>query len=146
MSYNQRSSENRRLLQSVIGLVFLGTPFGGWWRQGRLAVQARVEHAAASAHETGALWSRHLLQYLGKGTPNEPGPLDQLVEDFTDFLGHFRIPTSCLFETRPSAHKGYWDKVPAGFDGEADRSGSGIVSGRSLRHGGSGGRDHLSQD
>lgn len=127
MSYNHRSSENSKLLRSLIGLVFLGTPFGGWWRQGQLAVEARVNYAEASAHKTGAVWSQQLPQYLGKGTQEKPGPLDSLFDDFTDLLRHFRIPTSCLFETQPSAHKGHWGKVPRGFDGKADKSGSGIV-------------------
>lgn len=128
--YHPLRENNDRLLSSLIGLVFLGTPFGGWWKPGRDSAKLRVEYAKTIAHEAGLVYSNVLLQYMAKGDSETPGPLDELMQEFTQMLAHtgFKIPTVCFYENAPTSHKSTFQKLPKEVsEGHYEENAEGIV-------------------
>lgn len=125
-----RRERNQQMLDSVIGLVFLGTPFVSSWETGRKAAEMRLKAARLAAAEEGIQYSTELVSYLAPTTPDVPSPLDELVQRFREMVAHseFKIPIVCFYETRHTNFSAYKSRLPKS-DGptEFDGPGSGIV-------------------
>lgn len=130
-SYNElRVERHKPILHAVVGAAFLGTPFRGSWDAGNAAAKIRVTIAESAAKSEGRQISRELIQYLRMGTTIEPGPLDQLVDEFTQLVAdnQFQFPMTCFFETAPTKHQALIDRFPEGHvQTEIDPDGQDIV-------------------
>ncbi|KAH6957864.1 hypothetical protein BKA56DRAFT_680749 [Ilyonectria sp. MPI-CAGE-AT-0026] len=125
-----RRERNQQMLNSVIGLTFLGTPFAASWEMGRKAAEMRLEAARLAAAEEGIQYSTELVSYLAPTTPDVPSPLNELVQRFGEMVAHsdFKIPVVCFYETRHTNFSAYKSRLPkSDAPTEFDGPGSGIV-------------------
>lgn len=84
----------------------------------------------ASAEEN-VEYSRELIEYLHMGTKDRPGPLDELVNAFTELIQSdaFKFPVVCFYETRYTKFSAVLRTLPKDFTQTAvDKNGHGIVS------------------
>lgn len=113
-----RTPRTRPTLDYTVGIVFLGTPFGGSWAAGNNAAQMRLAVARSAAEEQGIQYNKELITYLQLGSVDSPGPLDQLVARFTEMVADdkFRIPIACFYETAHTQHGALLKKLPEGYE------------------------------
>ncbi len=106
-----------RILNSTVGVAFLGTPFRGSWRTGY--VNAKLWCDLAQREK--AAYSQELVQYLRSDSRSDgggaPSPLDELVQKFTEMTQHdaFKFPITCFYETRDARFSSYLARFPANF-------------------------------
>jgi hypothetical protein len=124
--YLPRHKHNRKILDSVAGIAFLGTPFGGSWETGYLVANLRLEMAADAATE----YNRELIDYLRPGTRDAPSPLQDLIERFTYMIRQkdFNFGIICFYETRDTDFSPYKNKLSPSYAGHLNENGHGIVS------------------
>lgn len=124
---------NEMIMSSVIGAVFLGTPFRGSWVTGNMLAEMRISvarHARRSDGET-AEYNTELIQYLHITTRDNPGPLDELRQRIVEVLRHdeYKFPTVFFYETRDTKFGSHLKVLPEDKQTETsiDPSGHGIV-------------------
>ncbi|KAF4334317.1 ankyrin repeat [Fusarium beomiforme] len=103
-----RSEERRQIFDSCVGIMFLGTPFGGSWDTGTRATRSRIEAAKRADPKEDIQYSMELVQYLKEGIDDSPSPLDDLMHRFQESINNskHRIPCGHLYETQPAQHAG----------------------------------------
>ncbi|KIL85180.1 ankyrin repeat protein [Fusarium avenaceum] len=123
--YHPRGLKYRQVLDFTIGVAFLGTPFLGSWDLGYSIADLRV----AVAIESGGEYNRELMEYLRQGTAQSPGPLDDLVQRFSEMIHHkdFKFGKVCFYETRHTNFSAYRKKLPESYAARLDANGHGIV-------------------
>ncbi|EXU98174.1 ankyrin repeat protein [Metarhizium robertsii] len=125
--FHPRGKNYRQILDCTIGVVFLGTPFRGSWEFGYTTADVRVSAAIATETE----FTRELIEYLKQGTPELPGPLDQLVQRFSEMIHHrdFNFDKVCFYETRRTDFSAKIKKMtlPESYTKNLDTKGRGIV-------------------
>ncbi|KAF5716504.1 ankyrin repeat [Fusarium globosum] len=122
----------REIFESCIGLVFLGTPFRGSWDFGTQVALLRIEEARRANPEENVQYSMELVQYLKRGTDDNPSPLDDLMHRFYASMDNemFKIPRAELYETLPAKFAGPLSRLsPEDVDKltAIDKHGEGIV-------------------
>ncbi|KLO81075.1 uncharacterized protein LW93_4648 [Fusarium fujikuroi] len=127
-----RSEQRRQIFDSCIGIIFLGTPFGGSWDTGTKAARLRIEAAKKANLEDNIQYSMELVQYLKEGTDDNPSPLDDLVHRFKESIHNpkFRIPCGYLYETQPAQYAGPLSRLTSEHRKSQtviDKHGQGIV-------------------
>lgn len=124
--YHERYDKFSEILFYTIGVAFLGTPFQGSWSAGYTAAHLRI----AVAVETGREYSKELVEYLKKGSPSAPSPLDEVVQKFTELIAKkaFNLNVVCFYETRHTDFSAKLQSLPEGYrQKELDKNGHGIV-------------------
>ncbi|KAM0229693.1 hypothetical protein ACHAPO_009761 [Fusarium lateritium] len=123
--YHPRGPKYHQVLDFTVGVAFLGTPFSGSWGTGYTVADLRV----AVAIESGGEYNRELMEYLRQGTPESPGPLDDLVQKFSEMIHHtdFKFGKVCFYETRHTNFSAYRKKLPKDYAAQLDIDGHGIV-------------------
>ncbi|KAG5760817.1 hypothetical protein H9Q72_011078 [Fusarium xylarioides] len=98
----------RGIFDSCIGIASLGTPFRGSWDFGTQVARRRIEAARRANPEENVQYSMELVQYLRKGTDDNPSPLDDLIHRFDASMENakFKIPRAELYETLPAQFAG----------------------------------------
>ncbi|RBR17952.1 hypothetical protein FVER53590_00256 [Fusarium verticillioides] len=122
----------RGIFDSCIGIVFLGTPFRGSWDFGTQVALQRIEAARRASPEEKVQYSMELVQYLKRGTDDNPSPLDDLMHRFDASMENakFKIPRAELYETLPAQFAGPLSRLsPEEVNKltEIDKHGEGIV-------------------
>ncbi|EWG36099.1 hypothetical protein FVEG_00256 [Fusarium verticillioides 7600] len=122
----------RGIFDSCIGIVFLGTPFRGSWDFGTQVALQRIEAARRASPEENVQYSMELVQYLKRGTDDNPSPLDDLMHRFDASMENakFKIPRAELYETLPAQFAGPLSRLsPEEVNKltEIDKHGEGIV-------------------
>jgi hypothetical protein len=128
--YSALGDKYSEILRYTVGGAFLGTPFRGSWQTGNTTARMRVDIARDRSAEEGIEYSRELLEYLHTTTVDRPGPLDELVDCFTELIHSdiFRFPVVCFYETRATENGAVLSKLPKDFiQTEVDENGRGIV-------------------
>ncbi|KAH6967166.1 hypothetical protein EDB82DRAFT_542181 [Fusarium venenatum] len=126
--YHPRGAKYRQILDFTVGVAFLGTPFSGSWETGYTVADLRV----AVAIQSGSEYNRELMEYLRQGTRESPGPLDDLVQRFSEMIHHedFKFGKVCFYETRHTNFSAYRKKLPEDYAARIDTNGHGIVVAR----------------
>lgn len=87
----------------------------------------RVSAAIAAARE----YNKELIEYLKQGTPESPGPLDDLVQRFTEMIRHSdcNFGIVCFYENRHTDFSAKIKKLelPERYTKNLDKNGHGIV-------------------
>ncbi|PVH70823.1 NACHT-domain-containing protein [Cadophora sp. DSE1049] len=125
-AFTDRGEKYREILQSTVGVTFLGTPFQGSWDAGYNTAQLRIAYAAQIGSES----SQELIQYLQKASNNRPSPLDELVQTFCEMINHKDLKNKivCFYESRNTNHSAIGKKLPEGYAKEQlNVNGHGIV-------------------
>ncbi|KAK2612317.1 hypothetical protein QQS21_001743 [Conoideocrella luteorostrata] len=115
----------RPILDCTIGVTFLGTPFQGSWGTGYTAADMRI----AAAIESEGEYTQELIQYLRRGSPDCPGPLDSLVQRFCEMIRHknSKFGVVCFYETRHTNFSAKIKRLPKDYAKKLDANGHGIV-------------------
>jgi hypothetical protein len=124
--FTSRGDKYNEILNCIVGVAFLGTPFQGSWNAGYTAAQLRI----AAAIQTGSEHSQELVQYLGRGSEHRSSPLDELVQRFCEMTSHnyFKFKIVCFYETRATNFCAVLKRLPEGYaKGQLDTNGHGIV-------------------
>ena len=98
MNAERGTNEYRHILESVVGMVFLGTPFQGSDQFARQGASFRCFVAKTMAESVNPT----LVDALNPLDPN--GELNTLVDDFTKLVYKHRpaFQICCFYETKPT--------------------------------------------
>lgn len=113
-SYHGKASQNKRIFDSVIGMIFLGTPFAGSWEPGVEAAQIRLKAAQVAWAEAGGYYSAELPSLMALSSKDGSSQLDELVQKFGEMVAHqnFKVPVECFYETKPTDFSAYNSRLP----------------------------------
>lgn len=115
--FSPRHEEDSEILRYTVGAAFLGTPFRGSWGVGYTAAQLRIAVAMKAQMEENVVYSRELVEYLRSGTMDKPGPLDELVNTFSELIHSdaFKFPLVCFFENRKTDFSAILRNLPSDY-------------------------------